>query len=98
MIQQDLNLSNNQLEIEATMALAETVVENKTLKYLNLSYNRLCDDDGISTFLNGVAKSPSLVKLDLSWNYLSGNLFAKSLYRSCKNCKTLEEFNLSYNR
>lgn len=84
---QDLNLSLNFLGLNTAKAFENVLVDNKTLRKLDLSHNTFYEDDAIVNFLKGLTANESLEYLDLSWNALSGEPFGKVLSKAVKSSK-----------
>lgn len=94
---QELNLSCNSLSLKTAKAFEEVLIENRTLRNLDLSHNSFYEDFAINNILAGLQQNESLENLDLSWNALCGEPFGKVLSKSIKSSK-LKVLRMEHNR
>ncbi|CRK90253.1 CLUMA_CG003964, isoform A [Clunio marinus] len=94
---QELNLSKNFLSFKTALAFQDVCEANKSLVKLDLSHNSFYEDNAIDILLKSLQGNETVSHLDLSWNGLGGESFAKSLLKAIKLSK-LRSIKLEYNR
>lgn len=94
---EELLMASNTLALKTSKALQEVLIENSTLKTLDLSHNPFYEDDAIINVMKGLMQNKHLENLDLSWNALSGEPFGMILSKSVK-ASSLKILKMRYNR
>ncbi|XP_015117623.1 RAN GTPase-activating protein 1-like [Diachasma alloeum] len=92
-----LDLSDNSLEGACVWPFYYMLAQTETLEEINLSWNSLKSGDFWKTFLLGILKNFTMMRVDLSWNSL-GKEYLPFLMQLVEKSKNITELNLSNNR
>jgi Leucine Rich repeat len=93
----ELNVSDNSMSCKTAKVFGEVLCSNRSLMRLDLSHNRLGENNAFVSLMKGLAMNETLADLSVSWNALGGELFGKLLLKSIKTSK-LRTLKMEHNR